>query len=442
MTSRPRRDSSGAVSECHAIGTVDPMQDDGWLSRARMAARLDLTPTAPPPAAGRVLVATLVALGASLGANALLVLAGTSIWAADKGYSHFQLWDYGTLTALGVVAAGASWPLVARASSSAHWLFLRLAIIVSLVLLLPDVWLLAEGQSGRAVVVLVAMHVVVALITYNLLVRTAPVRPGPPGASAVWVGDPRGGVARGPVGDRDGGVAAPAYGAPVPAPTGWRRQIWIWMSVLSGVTGLLGIAAIVAVPVNRKDAWVPASGRDVYLAHAAAGGILGIAAVALLVALLRADRVSLYSALAGLVTAGMGAVGGVLTVYSSVRYEGLALMLLGALVAPFAYLAPIAMATAEAEIPSNRDWQDASAEDALACKRCGSVTAVREAAGLDEAAWADDHISARRCPLCPTRQLEAYKDVWICWCCETVYRRGPEAGVAWVVTPGARVGRG
>jgi hypothetical protein len=45
------------------------------------------------------------------------------------------------------------------------------------VLLLPDLYIWLMGQPGRAVTVLVAMHLAIGLITYNLLVGLAPVRP-------------------------------------------------------------------------------------------------------------------------------------------------------------------------------------------------------------------------------------------------------------------------
>jgi hypothetical protein len=44
------------------------------------------------------------------------------------------------------------------------------------VLLLPDVYILHQGQPARAVAVLMVMHLAIALITYNLLVHLAPVR--------------------------------------------------------------------------------------------------------------------------------------------------------------------------------------------------------------------------------------------------------------------------
>jgi hypothetical protein len=55
-------------------------------------------------------------------------------------------------------------------------LFFRLAIAVTLVLWLPDLYIWQQGQSAQAVLVLMAMHLAIALVTYNLLVRLAPIR--------------------------------------------------------------------------------------------------------------------------------------------------------------------------------------------------------------------------------------------------------------------------
>jgi hypothetical protein len=70
-----------------------------------------------------------------------------------------------------------AWPIVARISSAPRWLFSRLAISVTLVLWLPDLYILYRGVPGRAVAVLVVMHLAIALITYNTLVHVAKVRP-------------------------------------------------------------------------------------------------------------------------------------------------------------------------------------------------------------------------------------------------------------------------
>jgi hypothetical protein len=65
---------------------------------------------------------------------------------------------------------------VTRISEAPRWLFFRLAILVTLVLWLPDLWILRQGQSAQGVADLMVMHLAIALITYNLLVHVAPVR--------------------------------------------------------------------------------------------------------------------------------------------------------------------------------------------------------------------------------------------------------------------------
>ena len=50
------------------------------------------------------------------------------------------------------------------------------AVVVTLVLLLPDIFILWKGQPARAVAVLMVMHLAIALVTYNALVRLAPAR--------------------------------------------------------------------------------------------------------------------------------------------------------------------------------------------------------------------------------------------------------------------------
>jgi hypothetical protein len=65
---------------------------------------------------------------------------------------------------------------VTRISSAPRWLFFRLAILVTLVLWLPDVWIWMKGESAQGVAVLAIMHLAIALVTYNVLVRVAPVR--------------------------------------------------------------------------------------------------------------------------------------------------------------------------------------------------------------------------------------------------------------------------
>jgi len=51
-----------------------------------------------------------------------------------------------------------------------------MAVLVTLVLWLPDVYILMKGQPVKAVAFLFLMHLAIALVTYKALVRLAPVR--------------------------------------------------------------------------------------------------------------------------------------------------------------------------------------------------------------------------------------------------------------------------
>jgi uncharacterized membrane protein YraQ (UPF0718 family) len=137
--------------------------------------RIDLEPH-PGPTPARLVLASLVALVGSLIADALLVAAGKAVFPSTKHYVHFQPADYGKLTIIGVVIACAAWPIVTRISPSPRWLFLRMAIAVTVVLYVPDAYLLSIHQPAKGVAVLMCMHLAIAIVTYNALVRIAPVR--------------------------------------------------------------------------------------------------------------------------------------------------------------------------------------------------------------------------------------------------------------------------
>jgi Family of unknown function (DUF6069) len=140
-------------------------------------ARIDLSPSHRQPSGVRIVVATIVSLAGSLLADAAIVALGTKVFPSTKGYVHFQFSDYGKLTVIGVLIACAAWPVVTRISSAPRWMFFRMAILVTLVLWLPDLYILHQGQSSKAVAVLMSMHLAIALVTYNALVRIAPVQP-------------------------------------------------------------------------------------------------------------------------------------------------------------------------------------------------------------------------------------------------------------------------
>lgn len=150
----------------------------GMLNRVLSLAKIDFSPAHRQPSALRVFVATLVAVAGSLIADAVIVAAGVAVWPKTKGYVHFEFADYGKLTVIGVVIACAAWPIVTRVCAAPRWLFLRLAILVTAVLLLPDVYILALGQPADAVGVLMVMHLAIGVVAYCALVGVAPVREG------------------------------------------------------------------------------------------------------------------------------------------------------------------------------------------------------------------------------------------------------------------------
>jgi len=74
------------------------------------------------------------------------------------------------------IFACVAWPVTTRITSQPRWMFLRMAVLVTLVLWLPDVYILTKGQPVKAVAFLFLMHLAIAVVTYNALVRLAPAR--------------------------------------------------------------------------------------------------------------------------------------------------------------------------------------------------------------------------------------------------------------------------
>ena len=158
-------------------GQMNRQSSGGLVDWAADQIHLDFSPEHSQPTTARVLLATLVALAGSLAADAALVAAGKAIFPKTHHYGHFQFSDYGKLTVIGVLIACAAWPVVTRITSKPRWLFFRMAIAVPLVLWLPDLYFLYKAQPSDAVGVLILMHLAIALVTYNVLVHLAPVRP-------------------------------------------------------------------------------------------------------------------------------------------------------------------------------------------------------------------------------------------------------------------------
>ena len=112
---------------------------------------IDFVPADPQPSWIRLALATGVALVGSLAADAALVALGKAVFPGTADFVHFQFADYAKLTVIGVVIACAAWPVVTRLSSRPRWVFVRAAVAVTVVLLLPDVVHLGPGpvMAGR-----------------------------------------------------------------------------------------------------------------------------------------------------------------------------------------------------------------------------------------------------------------------------------------------------
>ena len=68
------------------------------------------------------------------------------------------------------------------------------------------------------------------------------------------------------------------------------RWVWIVMMIGIGMEFGLGVACLVLLPGSRPDEWLPAQSKGVYVAHALLGGLLGICALAILIAALDGTR--------------------------------------------------------------------------------------------------------------------------------------------------------
>jgi hypothetical protein len=173
---------------------------------------VDWLPSHPLPRAWKVAAATCVAVVGSLAADASLVWFGTHLFPSTTGYVHFRFSDYARLTVIGVLIACAGWPVVARVTSTPRWLFFRAALLVTLVLWSPDLYLLVRHQPPKAVAVLMLMHLAIAVVTYSALVSVAPAPDRGPARRQADAGRPTLGARwflhRGRLGEA-GAVAAP-----------------------------------------------------------------------------------------------------------------------------------------------------------------------------------------------------------------------------------------
>ncbi|MDQ2724613.1 MAG: hypothetical protein M3Y36_03870 [Actinomycetota bacterium] len=158
------------------------------LGRAQELTRIDLEPLRPPPSSRRIILAGVLSIVGSLIADALLVAAGKAILNPGAPFDKFNFASYATLTVIGVMGATVGWALLVRMTSQPRWFVIRAAVVVTVVLLIPDFAILPHDPTGP-VVVLMTQHVAIAIITTALLLAVAPAgrgrstprasRPGP-----------------------------------------------------------------------------------------------------------------------------------------------------------------------------------------------------------------------------------------------------------------------
>jgi integral membrane protein len=121
----------------------------------------------------------------------------------------------------------------------------------------------------------------------------------------------------------------------------------IWAAVLAAgvaVELLVGILALVLLPLGRPSGWVPERGAAVYGVHATLGLFLALGALGFLVRVRRLGRIARISSWSGAVCLALAGAGGLMTEPDSIaRILGIAVMFVGTVLAGCAYLVPIVL---------------------------------------------------------------------------------------------------
>ena len=113
-------------------------------------------------------------------------------------------------------------------------------------------------------------------------------------------------------------------------------------AILVGCEFVLGTMTLFSVPVSRPSGGLPTKGEVVFLVHAIFGFLLALASTGLAIRLRTASRAARIAAGMGFGGVALAGAGGLLTYDRSlVRFTGMALMFVGALLAGFGYLVPL-----------------------------------------------------------------------------------------------------
>ncbi len=129
-------------------------------------------------------------------------------------------------------------------------------------------------------------------------------------------------------------------------------RLTTFFAILVGSEFVLGTMTLFSVPVSRPSGGVPSKGEIVFLVHAVFGFLLALASIALAVRLRAASRAARIAAWMGFSGVALAGVGGLLTdARSLVRFTGMALMFVGAVLAGFGYLVPLLLGSLRAAPP-------------------------------------------------------------------------------------------
>lgn len=130
----------------------------------------------------------------------------------------------------------------------------------------------------------------------------------------------------------------PAAGTATATATG---RLTAALGALVGVELVVGILVLLLVPFDRPSDVLPPKDAALYVAHASIGVPLAVAAALLVLRTVSSSRIAKLSARVGAVGVVLAGAGGVLSASHPARFAGLALMLLGTVVAGFGYLFPV-----------------------------------------------------------------------------------------------------
>lgn len=132
-------------------------------------------------------------------------------------------------------------------------------------------------------------------------------------------------------------------------------RLAVVLAVAVSLETVVGFVEVALVPFGRPSRWVPAHAAAIWGIHASLGLVVGLGAIAFIVWSHSQGRIERISAWTGGVCLAVAAGGGLMTEpHTLVRFLGVAVMGVGALLAVGAYVIPIALRSRrrEAAVPS------------------------------------------------------------------------------------------